>query len=110
MRNLFGLIVSAVFIIIVFVSSRLFINVSKEASRKYIHIMLANWWIIALVFFDNVFVASIGPAAFIVINAVSYKFNIIKTMERDESERDGLRNGLLCNKLARFSNSNIWNL
>ena len=97
MRNLFGLIVSAVFIIIVFVSSKLFVNVSKEASRKYIHIMLSNWWIIAMVFFDNVIFASIGPVVFIVINFISYKFNIIKTMERDESERDGMRNSLLCN-------------
>ena len=108
MRNLFGLIVSAVFIIIVFVSSKLFINVSKEASRKYIHIMLSNWWIIALVFFDNVIFASIGPAVFVVINSISYKFNIIKTMERDESERDGWRNCLLCNKFAYSGNTNFW--
>ena len=108
MRNLFGLVVSAVFIIIVFISSKLFANVSKEASRKYIHIMLSNWWIIAIVFFDNVVFASIGPAAFVVINAISYKFNVIKMMERDEKDRDGLRNSILCTELIYFGNINIW--
>lgn len=90
MRNLFGIIVSLVFMGIVFLSSKLFENSSKEASRKYIHIMLSNWWIIAMVFFDNVIVASILPALFVVINWASYKFNIIKAMERDEEEKDGL--------------------
>lgn len=90
MRNLFGIIVSLVFMGIVFLSSKLFENSSKEASRKYIHIMLSNWWIIAMVFFNNVIVASILPALFVVINWASYKFNIIKAMERDEEEKDGL--------------------
>ena len=90
MRNLFGLIVSFVFIFIVIASAKLFEKAGKEASRKYIHIVLSNWWIIAMVFFDSPYWAMILPIVFVFINYASYKFNIIKSMERDESEKDGL--------------------
>ncbi len=90
MRNLFGLIVSFVFIVIVIASSKLFEKAGKEASRKYIHIVLSNWWIIAMVFFDKYYWAMILPIMFVFINFLSYKFNIIKSMERDETEKDGL--------------------
>lgn len=90
MRNIFGLIVSFLFIGIVIVSAKLFEKAGKEASRKYIHIVLSNWWIIAMVFFDKFYWAMIGPILFVFINFASYKFNIIKSMERDESEKDGL--------------------
>lgn len=90
MRNLFGLIVSFVFIGLVIVSAKIFEKAGKEASRKYIHIVLSNWWIIAMVFFNSPVWASIGPIIFVFINYFSYKFNIIKTMEREENEKDGL--------------------
>ena len=90
MRNIFGLVVSFLFIGIVIVSAKLFEKAGKEASRKYIHIVLSNWWIIAMVFFDSPYWAMIGPIIFVFINYASYKFNIIKAMERDEGEKDGL--------------------
>jgi phytol kinase len=64
--------------------SGFFSKACKEASRKFIHIMLANWWIIAMIFFDNIWIAGILPALFIIINYASYKFDIIKSMERDD--------------------------
>lgn len=90
MRNVFGLVISFVFIAIVIASAKLFEKAGKEASRKYIHIVLSNWWIIAMVFFDSPYFAMIGPTIFVFVNYASYKFNIIKSMERDEEERDGL--------------------
>lgn len=90
MRNVFGIIVSFVFIGIVIVSAKVFEKAGKEASRKYIHIVLSNWWIIAMVFFDSPYWAMIGPIVFVFVNYASYKFNIIKSMERDENEKDGL--------------------
>lgn len=83
MNNLYGLFASIIYIFLVIFLSRLFTKAGKEASRKFIHIMLANWWIIAMVFFDNVWVASILPAIFIVVNYLSYRFDLIKPMERD---------------------------
>lgn len=88
MNNIFGVIVSIVFIGIIFISAKLFEKAGKEASRKFIHIMLSNWWIIAMVFFDNVFSAALLPALFIIINYASYKMDIIKVMERNDGEEN----------------------
>jgi len=90
MRNLFGLIVSFVFIFIVIISAKVFEKSGKEASRKYIHIVLSNWWIIAMVFFNSPVWAAIGPLVFVFVNYASYKFNLIKSMEREDDEKDGL--------------------
>ena len=84
MNNFWGIVVSVIFMVIIFISAKVFEKAGKEASRKYIHIMLSNWWIIAMVFFDNIFAAAFLPALFIVINYLSYKKGIIKVMEREE--------------------------
>lgn len=83
-----GIIISYLYIGLVIVSAKVFEKRGKEASRKFIHIMLGNWWIIAMYFFSNVWTAIIGPISFVIINYLSYKKNIIKVMERDE--QDGL--------------------
>jgi phytol kinase len=88
MNNVFGLIVSAAFIVLILLAARVFEKAGKEASRKFIHIMLSNWWIIAMVFFTNPWVAALMPAIFVVINYASYKMDIIKVMERDEGEEN----------------------
>jgi len=88
MENILGLIVSYVYIGIIIISAKFFEKVGEEASRKYIHIMLSNWWFIAMFFFTNTIWASIGPISFIVINYISYKKNLISVMER--SKQDGL--------------------
>ena len=84
MNNIYGLVASFLYIGVIIATSSLFSKVSKEASRKFIHIMLSNWWFIAMIFFDNMWFAAIGPTIFVVINYLSYKFNIIKVMEREE--------------------------
>lgn len=88
MNNIYGLVASFLYIGVIIATSSLFSKVNKETSRKFIHIMLSNWWFIAMIFFDNMWFAAIGPTIFVVINYLSYKFNIIKVMERDE--KDGL--------------------
>ena len=57
MKNVLGIVISIFFIGIIMLSAKVFEKAGKEASRKYIHIMLSNWWIIAMVFFDNLFFA-----------------------------------------------------
>lgn len=88
MNNIIGLIVSIIFIGMIIGSAKIFEKSGKEASRKYIHIMLSNWWFIAMIFFDNWIWASILPAIFIVINYMSYKNGIIKVMERDKKDKN----------------------
>ncbi|MDY0210702.1 MAG: hypothetical protein RBQ91_04760 [Acholeplasma sp.] len=53
-----------------------------EGARKFIHIGVSNWWILAMFTFENVWVAMIAPITFILLNYYSYKTNLIKSMER----------------------------
>ena len=53
MRNILGIIVSYIAIGIVIISAKFFEKSGEETSRKYIHIMLSNWWFIAMYFFEN---------------------------------------------------------
>ena len=85
MNNLLGLIFSYVLVFMVigistFLQKKGYLN--DEGARKFIHIGVSNWWILAMVFFDNVWLASIAPVTFIILNYASYKMNIIKAMER----------------------------
>ena len=89
MMNWLGEIVSFAYIALIIVCAKLFEKKGKEASRKFIHIMLGNWWIIAMFFFDNVWFAAFGPAVFVAINYISYKKDLIKVMEREEQDGFG---------------------
>lgn len=88
MNNLLGIVASYVAIAIVILSAKFFEKAGEETSRKYIHIMLSNWWFMAMYFFDNVICAAIVPASFVIINYLSYKKDLIKVMERQKE--DGL--------------------
>jgi len=89
--NIWGIIVSFIFIFLIIGISTLLTNkkiLSGEGSRKFIHIGVANWWIIAMVFFDSPLWASIVPALFIIINYISYKKQVFKAMERGKGKND----------------------
>lgn len=90
MKNIFGIVISYVFVAIVIIVAKFFEKAGKEASRKFIHIALANWWFIAMYFFNNVILLSLVPLSFVIINYISYKKNLISIMERSEDEKDGL--------------------
>lgn len=63
--------------------------INDEAARKLIHILVGFWFIIAIMTIENTANALIAPVFFIAINYASYKFNLIKAMERDNrSEND----------------------
>lgn len=88
MKNFLGIIVSFIFIAIIIATAKVFEKLGKEASRKYIHIALCNWWFIAMYFFSNPIWASIVPFIFVIVNYISYKKDLIKVMEREKN--DGL--------------------
>lgn len=89
MNNLIGVIVSTIYIVIVLVSSKFVSKKGEELSRKFVHILLCNIWIIYLIFIDSLAVACILPAAFVVINTLSYRFKLIKSMERENNDGFG---------------------
>lgn len=88
LQNIIGLVLGYGYIGIVIYCAKFFNKYGEEASRKFIHIMLANWWIIAMFLHTNAIWASIGPVSFIIINYLSYKKDLIKVMEREQ--KDGL--------------------
>ena len=59
--NIIGIVVSYVFVAIVILLAKFFTRWGQEASRKFTHIMLCNWWFIAMFFFTNAFCACIVP-------------------------------------------------
>lgn len=87
--NWLGLLISFTYIALVIICAKIFEKKGKEISRKFIHIMLGNWWIIAMFFFNNVWFASFVPATFVIINYLSYKKGLIKVMEREEQDGFG---------------------
>ncbi len=84
-----GIVASYLYIGIVIVSAKIFEKKGIEFSRKFIHIMLGNWWFIAMYFFTNVWFAMFVPITFVIINYISYKKNLIKVMERDKQDGIG---------------------
>ena len=89
MNNLIGIIVSFFYIVLVFILSNFVSKKGEEHSRKFVHIMLCNVWVIYLIFIDSLLVACILPAAIVIINRFSYKFKILKTMERENNDGFG---------------------
>lgn len=89
MNNLIGVALSSVYIAFILFTSKFVQRFGNEASRKYVHIALCNIWFFYLKFIDNIYVACILPALFVVINSLSYKFNLIKSMEREEKDSLG---------------------
>ncbi|WP_147590136.1 diacylglycerol/polyprenol kinase family protein [Clostridium polynesiense] len=91
MNNIIGIAVSILFVFLIIGASTILTKkniINGELSRKFIHIGVANWWIIAMIFFDSPLYACIVPGIFVVINYISYKKNVFKVMERDGSRRD----------------------
>lgn len=89
MNNLFGLMSISVYIVLVFLISKVLNKKGEEVSRKFVHIMISNIWFFYLIFIDSIIWACILPAMFVVINAASYKFKILKSIEREENDGFG---------------------
>jgi len=86
--NLWGIVVSFVFVFFILFASRYMSRFGIEASRKFVHIVLANWWIIAMIFFDSALFAAVVPFVFIILNFLSYRYGIFKTLERGGGKED----------------------
>lgn len=91
MNNIYGILVSIVFVLLVIGAATVLSKhnkLSAEGSRKFIHIGVSNWWIVAMLFYTNPYYAAVVPAIFVVVNYISYKQQLFKAMERDGSKQD----------------------
>ncbi|MBI9101745.1 MAG: hypothetical protein JEY99_04980 [Spirochaetales bacterium] len=85
MNNITGIVVSLLFVFLIIGISTLLSGkglLKEEGSRKFVHIGVGNWWFIAMIFFDNVWFAISIPALFIILNYISYRSSLFKSMER----------------------------
>ena len=89
-ENILGEIISVSFILLTFFIAIPFYKIKPEYSRKEIHIMLGNFYFIALIYFTEWYFAFLGPFIFIFINYFSVKYKLIKLMLRHELEKKTL--------------------
>lgn len=70
--NCIGLVISIIYILTILLAA-LYINkktkIQDEIVRKIIHILTTLWWIILIIYFDNVLYAISGPLVFIFLNS-----------------------------------------
>lgn len=59
-----------------------------SATRKLVHIGVAHWWLIAMLFIDDLWIALIGPVSFIVINYISWRGHVFAAMEHEEPRKN----------------------
>ncbi len=88
-----GLVLSYAFVVAIMGVAQLLRKTNAlrgEGTRKFIHIAVAHWYLLALVLFDGAIMASIVPASFIVLNYLSYRFNLVPAMEREEKGLENL--------------------
>ncbi len=64
------------------------VNLSIEGTRKFIHIGVSHWWIIAMIFIPDIKYAAVPPLLFILLNYISYKRSLFGSMERKEGAGD----------------------
>lgn len=89
MHILYYLLGSYGFIAIIILLSMLLSKkgiIGSEGSRKFIHIGVANWYFIALIFIEDpndFWWLIIPPISFVGLNYISYKKQLISSMERD---------------------------
>ena len=87
--DILGIFASIAYIFFIIFISSLVSKKHSELSRKVVHIGVCNWWIIVILFFNNMFLTCIVPGLFCIINFISYKKDIFKSMERDDKKSLG---------------------
>jgi phytol kinase len=91
MNNQLGILISFVFVFAVIgISTLLNKNaiLNDEGSRKFIHIAVSNWWILAMLTFDDPLWASFVPLMFVFINYLSMKKSVFTAMERKSNKQE----------------------
>ncbi|MCX7656593.1 MAG: DUF92 domain-containing protein [Treponemataceae bacterium] len=91
MQDLIGLVVSFLYVFL-FIGLADFLSgrgiVSSKTSRKMVHIGVSHWWLFAMFWMKNPFIASFGPAVFIFINWLSIQINTFRGMNNEGFRRN----------------------
>ena len=90
-KNIFGVIISFIFVFTIIGISEVLKKkgiLSVEGSRKFVHVGVSNWWLLAMHMIPNYIFALIPLLIFVVLNYMSYKKNIFSSMERGKGKED----------------------
>ena len=91
MNNLLGIVLSFVFVFMTIGISTVLNKkaiLDDEGSRKFIHIAVSNWWVLAMLTFDDPLWASFVPLMFVFINYLSMKKRVFTAMERKSGKQE----------------------
>ena len=58
-------------------------RVDSFTARKIVHVAVAHWWLLAMFFHDSAAWASVGPAFFIIFNAVNHQVRVVTATETE---------------------------
>lgn len=90
-KNIIGVVISFIFVFTIIGISEVLKKkkiLSVEGSRKFVHVGVSNWWILAMYIIPNYIFALIPLLIFVVLNYISYKKNIFSSMERGKGKED----------------------
>lgn len=79
-------LLSVLYIVAVVVVSeglRKALSFPSDVSRKMVHVLVAVWALPTALLFESPWWAALGPAIFVGVNALSYKYRWLDTMEED---------------------------
>jgi|SRR5208337_2863071 len=91
LRDILGIVASYVFVFGFIGIATILMRrgvLAPSVTRKVIHIGVAHWWLIAMALMDDPWVASVGPASFIVINALAIRFRFLPAMDEGADARN----------------------
>ena len=100
LMNGVGLVASIIFVLgTIAIATRLrrMQALTVSTARKAIHIVLSHWWLIALILFDDPWVASVGPAASLAAASFLPCSRLVPTDEKAARTRD---RGTICYSAA----------
>ena len=82
--NWIGIGSSYIFVFLILVLAEIFLRkkwLSPEYARKFVHIAVSNWWLIAMFLIKSYVYAVIPPITFVFFNYFSYKKSLFESME-----------------------------
>lgn len=88
MNDGLGLAISFFYIAAILLIAIKLQNLPFEFSRKFVHIMAANWWFIATATMTSPWIASITPLFFVIFNAVTITFGWLPAINRQEQPKN----------------------
>lgn len=98
-KNILGVILSFLYFFLIIFLSKLLFKKRGEMARKFVHIMIGNWWLILLALITETICALIVPTAFVFINYYSvtrdHKNGLLANLERKKGEKAFSSYGLI---------------